>query len=211
LLLHSISRMQAQYLTAGLPKKEVIARTAWCVVRRHSSLSPSELRVSTAVEGERKKGRMQRSAFALLVALIVAGSPIVANAQLPIPILQGPQGPQGEPGPQGPQGEPGPQGPQGEPGPEGPEGPPGPAGPQGLERVQEDSDFDFVATKQVVAECPAGKKVVGGGYLFFFGGPTVPIRDNAPTLDLTGWLVSGTNSEDTDWSVSAVAICAEAE
>jgi hypothetical protein len=78
-------------------------------------------------------------------------------------------------------------------------------------RIQEDSPFDFVATKEVRAECPAGKKVLGGGYLFFFGGPTVPIRDNAPTLDLTSWLVSGTNFEGTDWSVSAIAICADAE
>jgi len=45
-----------------------------------------------------------------------------------IPVIEGPQGPQGEPGPAGPQGEPGPQGvpgPQGEPGPTGPQGPAG--------------------------------------------------------------------------------------
>jgi hypothetical protein len=84
------------------------------------------------------------------------------------------------------------------------------AGVTGLQRVQADSPFNFVATKQVDADCPTGKKVVGGGYLFFFGGPTVPIRTNAPTLDLGSWRVSGTNLDGSDWSVSAIAICADA-
>jgi hypothetical protein len=86
----------------------------------------------------------------------------------------------------------------------------GGAGVTGLERVQANSPFNFVATKQIQADCPPGKKVVGGGYLFFFGGPTVPIRTNAPTLDLGSWLVSGTNFDGSDWSVSAIAICAAA-
>jgi len=80
----------------------------------------------------------------------------------------------------------------------------------GLVRVQENSPLDTVATKQVDAICPDEKKVVGGGYLFFFGGPTVPIRTNSPLLDLSGWRVSATNRENTEWSVSAVAICADA-
>ncbi len=80
----------------------------------------------------------------------------------------------------------------------------------GLERVQADSPSDSVATKTVQADCPDGKKVVGGGYLFFFGGPTVPIRINVPTLDLRSWLVSATNLDGSDWSVSAIAICADA-
>ncbi len=80
----------------------------------------------------------------------------------------------------------------------------------GLERVQANSPFDTVATKTVQADCPVGKKVVGGGYTFFFGGPTVPIRINIPTLDLGSWLVSTTNLNNTAWSVSAIAICADA-
>ena len=84
------------------------------------------------------------------------------------------------------------------------------AGVTGLQRVQANSPFNFVAPKQVQADCPPGKKVVGGGYLFFFGGPTVPIRTNAPTLSLGSWLVSGTNFDGSDWGVSAIAICADA-
>ena len=82
-------------------------------------------------------------------------------------------------------------------------------GATGLERIQANSPSDTIATKQIDAECPVGKKVVGGGYLFFFGGPTVPIRTNAPLLDLSAWRVTGTNTEGTAWSVSAVAICAD--
>ena len=80
----------------------------------------------------------------------------------------------------------------------------------GLVRIQENSPKNTVATKQVDAICPSGKNVLGGGYLFFYGGPTVPIRTNAPLLDLSGWRVSGTNTDNTEWSVSAIAICADA-
>jgi hypothetical protein len=123
--------------------------------------------------------------------------------------LQGPQGAQGLPGQQGPQGPQGAQGPQGPQGPQGLQGPPG-AGLSGLVRIQEDSPFDFVATKQVHADCPAGKKILGGGYTFFYGGPTVPIRTNLPSVNLDAWYVSGTNDANTDWSVSAIALCADA-
>jgi hypothetical protein len=52
---------------------------------------------------------------------------------------------------------------------------------------------------------------VGGGYIYFFGGPTVPLRENLPSLDLTAWFVGGTNFDNTQWSVSAIAICADAQ
>ena len=126
----------------------------------------------------------------------------------------GPRGPQGPAGPPGVAGPPGPQGVQGVPGPMGPQGPQGPQGPagglKGLVRVQEDSPFDIVATKEVWAHCPAGKQVVGGGYTFFYGGPTVVMRDNVPSIDLDAWIVGGTNTQNTAWSVSAVAMCADA-
>jgi hypothetical protein len=84
-----------------------------------------------------------------------------------------------------------------------------PSGVTGLQRIQVNSPLNTVATKQIDAVCPVGKKVVGGGHLFFFGGPTVPIRSSAPLLGLIGWRVTGTNTENTPWSVSAVAICAD--
>jgi hypothetical protein len=125
----------------------------------------------------------------------------------------GPGGPQGPAGPQGMAGAMGPQGLQGIPGPAGPQGLPGPAGTagvSGLVRVQVDSPFDDVATKEVFAECPAGTRILGGGYTFFFGGPTVPLRTNLPSVDFDGWIVSGTNEDGAPWSVSAIAMCANA-
>jgi hypothetical protein len=91
-----------------------------------------------------------------------------------------------------------------------------PAGLTGLERVQadfaaNDGILSTIATQEVFAECPEGTKVVGGGYTFYYGGPTVPIRDNVPTLDLSSWLVAATNPAGTSWRLSAVAMCADAD
>ena len=80
----------------------------------------------------------------------------------------------------------------------------------GLVRIQQNSAFDFVATKSAFASCPVGTKVLGGGYLHFFGGPTGLIRTNAPTLSLDGWVVSGTVLTGASWSISAFALCANA-
>ena len=115
----------------------------------------------------------------------------------------------------GPQGIQGIQGIQGVRGPQGPQGPQGPSGPiSGLERIQADSDgvsgLHGTPTQTATANCPTGKMVVGGGYVHFYGGPTITPRDNLPTLNLTSWMVSGTNLEGGDWSISAVAICADA-
>jgi hypothetical protein len=90
------------------------------------------------------------------------------------------------------------------------------AGLTGLERVQADfpansGDLSTIATQEVFAECPPGKKVVGGGYLHFFGGDTGTIRTNVPTIDGDGWIVDGTNFLGNPWRLSAVAMCADAE
>jgi hypothetical protein len=80
--------------------------------------------------------------------------------------------------------------------------------------VQGDSEgapgLHTTATQTAIAQCPPGKTVVGGGYLHFYGGPTVPPRTNTPTTDLTQWVVDGTNVANTPWSISAIAICADA-
>ena len=76
---------------------------------------------------------------------------------------EGIQGPVGEQGPQGPVGPPGPQGPVGNQGPVGEQGPPGADGVTGYEVVLELSEINTSPTKAIVAFCPPGKQVLGGG------------------------------------------------
>ena len=74
---------------------------------------------------------------------------------------------------QGPQGVPGPQGPKGDPGPKGEAGPQGIAGVSGYELVSNTSAFSSTHTKELVLECPSGKKPLGGGgtTAVYNGGP----------------------------------------
>ena len=111
---------------------------------------------------------------------------------------QGPQGPVGAVGPKGPlgpigpAGAAGPQGPQGPAGLQGPTGPQGPVGPGGfsaVEMVHNDVWYDVLDTqKTVVAQCPAGKKILGGGFSF---APVLAPRmaESRPSADRTAWVV----------------------
>ncbi|HET7450872.1 MAG TPA: hypothetical protein VFJ78_09755 [Gaiellaceae bacterium] len=110
----------------------------------------------------------------------------------------GPQGPKGDPGLQGPKGDPGqqgPQGPKGDMGPIGLQGVPGPQGPQGPITTP-----GFVYTGagpnydgwpgtwlEATATCPAGKKVVSGG----FSQSDFDVWESRPVADLSGWFVGG--------------------
>lgn len=76
---------------------------------------------------------------------------------------------QGPPGPQGPQGPQGPAGPQGPQGPVGPTGSQGPQGPQGIPGISGYQRISVSATQsgpfwEADVTCPAGKKVISGGY-----------------------------------------------
>jgi len=101
------------------------------------------------------------------------------------------------------EGVPGPQGPQGE------QGEPGPEGPGGL------SEFQFVfvetesntdATKSISAPCPAGKKLLSGGYQVFDADDVI-VRTNAAG---GGWFITAEkqNVNQVPWSVAAQAHCA---
>lgn len=100
----------------------------------------------------------------------------------------GPQGAKGDPGQQGPQGPKGDVGPTGLTGPQGPQGPAGPAWLPGLELVWgyaiEVPPFE---TRTAEAQCPVGKKVVGGGYK---RGAIGQVIRTAPIPDLSGWSVT---------------------
>ena len=126
---------------------------------------------------------------------------------------QGPQGPQGPVGPvglAGPQGSQGPlgaAGPAGTAGPSGAQGPTGPAGISGYEVVTVQVEHPFESFDEiVVAHCPAGKKVIGGGYKL---DPMVGrVQRNNPDSGNDGWYLWIDNLALNTPTVAAYAICA---
>ena len=118
---------------------------------------------------------------------------------------QGAQGPQGATGAQGPQGATGAQGPQGPQGAQGPQGPQGFVGPQGVpgvsgyERIVADTgtiNVGFLISSSIVAACPAGKRVLGGGHeLLGSQSHLLTIMASAPHENgSSGWRVTYRNS-----------------
>lgn len=97
-------------------------------------------------------------------------------------------------------------------GPAGPQGPAGSPGISGLQIVQYGSGFTY--NPAVTVSCPAGKKIIGGGYDTEVAGhpgveaPFPWITQNHP--DGTGqWVLAGTNPPTIrDWKIQGYAICA---
>lgn len=141
-----------------------------------------------------------------------------------LPGEPGPQGIQGLPGPQGisgPQGLPGEPGPQGLPGPQGISGEPGPQGAPGIsgyEVVREETAFNSDSVKNFSAQCPSGKRALGGGAEVFPGllsgglrfAPVAITRSVPIPPDYNTWF--GSASEITpdagNWSLLVYIICA---
>jgi hypothetical protein len=109
--------------------------------------------------------------------------------------------------PAGPQG---PQGPQGEQGAAGQQGPQGPAGLSNVEVVTKMSPADS-GDKNVTAQCPAGKRVIGGGATahVIFGYPKeLTILASYPSG--TTWKAAAREATAYagNWILNAYAICA---
>jgi hypothetical protein len=119
--------------------------------------------------------------------------------------VQGPLGPQGVQGPRGEIGSQGPQGLQGGPGPQGTQGPQGPVGVSGYQIVVSPPARANAITV-AYAECPGGKKVLGGG--FNKVGNDDQILTSLPTIFQNGngaWQVSLRTSQG---GTTAYAVCA---
>ncbi len=108
----------------------------------------------------------------------------------------GAQGPTGPQGPTGADGAAGGQGPQGDPGLPGTNGTNGTNGVSGYERVSGTASADTESARTVFADCPAGKKVVGGGVLFS------ALSNNASG---TALVISSYPSDDDTWTVTTVS------
>jgi Collagen triple helix repeat (20 copies) len=113
--------------------------------------------------------------------------------------ITGPQGPQGVQGPQGPKGDKGDPGTTGLPGAAGTNGTNGTNGADGI------SGYEVVSvtgkTGEAVAQCPTGKKVIGGG-----GYSNGGLQFSEPTNSNTAWDVVG---HDLTLGTGAFAICAK--
>lgn len=121
---------------------------------------------------------------------------------------QGPAGPQGPPGLQGATGPQGPAGPQGATGPQGPAGPQGPSGVSGWVRVDRTWSIAPGQTVGAYAECPAGKRPLGGGWF----GPKVPteIRIARDEPDNLAYNVIAENVSASTTSLRVTVVCATA-
>jgi hypothetical protein len=97
-------------------------------------------------------------------------------------------------------------------GPQGPAGPAGPSGISGYQVVEADSVSDATATKQLTANCPSGKRVLGGG-LQILGAGKQYIASNGgyPSANGTAFTGEGQNigtSIPVIWQLKVYAICA---
>jgi collagen type VII alpha len=118
-------------------------------------------------------------------------------------------------GPTGPQGATGATGATGASGATGSSGATGPTGPNGLDsyvRIVASSVNNSTTTKTVTATCPAGTRVLGGGFNMTGAGVAsadVEILNAYPSSDTA---FTATATEDTsvsgNWQVHAIAICA---
>jgi hypothetical protein len=92
-----------------------------------------------------------------------------------------------------------------------PPGPAGPAGLSGLQVVYATSASGAGGTKDALAECPAGKKVTGGGSLIS-SGTRAAVTTSAPgaTTNPTSWYVIAKEpvASASSWTVTAYAVCA---
>ena len=104
-----------------------------------------------------------------------------------------------------------PAGPKGPQGPAGTPGAPGTPGVSGLEVVYVASASGPGSVKDAEAQCPAGKKVTGGGAVVTAGSKaTVTASAPGAVPNPTSWYVEARQYEpsDSDWTLFAYAVCA---
>ena len=139
-----------------------------------------------------------------------------ANGKFPVSVGQvGPEGAKGAPGSDGAAGA---KGATGATGAKGSTGPQGPAGPQGTKGA---SGWEYVVVGRTLpgnpshtpnswnANCPAGKKALGGGWTVGSGADPTHIRvfQSGPAGEATGWTVYAVNDASAGVSVYLWAIC----
>jgi len=96
-------------------------------------------------------------------------------------------------------------------GPPGPAGPAGPPGVSGLQRIDAATGAGSAGSKSVIATCPSGKHVIGGGARVTGSGANrVSIVENFPDSDGVHWNARAAEVVPTSsgWQLQAYALCA---
>ena len=128
--------------------------------------------------------------------------------------LEGEKGPTGDSGEQGPAGDKGPLGDKGAVGDKGPQGDPGPPGGgiAGWEARLSATISDSATVKEIFARCPAGKRVIGGGFRLGDDVRNIVVVWSVPfsVPEGDGWHVIARERTESssDWWVGANAACA---
>lgn len=128
--------------------------------------------------------------------------------------LQGEKGPTGDSGDKGPTGDKGLVGDNGPVGDKGPQGDPGPAGGgiAGWEARLSTTISDSASSKEIIARCPAGKHVIGGGFRVGDDFTHIVVVASVPFSGSEGdgsYVIARERTESpSDWWVGANASCA---
>jgi len=105
----------------------------------------------------------------------------------------------------------GPKGDKGETGAQGPVGPPGPAGVSNLQYVQAVSATNTTSPKSMQVSCPAGKKVLGGGFAMSNEAKAAGVTaESSPLASLGGWEGTATWPSGVfpqNWRFALYAVC----
>jgi hypothetical protein len=96
-------------------------------------------------------------------------------------------------------------------GPQGPAGPQGPPGASGLQLLSGSGASNSSSPKSQQQDCPAGKRVVGGGGVITGSAANTFLSTSRPTDAGTGWIVTGRESSAGNagsWAVQTWVVCA---
>jgi hypothetical protein len=95
--------------------------------------------------------------------------------------------------------------------PVGPQGPAGPPGASGLQLISGSGASNSSSPKSQQQDCPAGKRVVGGGGVITGSATNTFLSTSRPTDAGTGWIATGRESSVGNagsWAVQTWVVCA---
>jgi hypothetical protein len=175
----------------------VLSGTAYAAVTvPFNSVGPAQLEANAVTSAKVQDGSLLRRDFR--AGQLLAGA-------------RGPAGATGQTGAQGPVGVQGPQGISGLTGGSGPQGAPGGFDLSKISYVTGPTTSVVPTTTGLIVgietDCPAGNKVISGGFRILSAGAVHAVRSESNTTG-SGWMVEMTNNSGSPVDVYATAVCA---